>query len=170
MLAVAQVTGAARWSKTRAPANATHSRRKRPDDTSKRARRPAPKPDNKDLFRHWPAAGSVPADAGIEKRVVLFRHIEKTGGVSLRSSLQASQRQRRAGRLCLSCASPLSRAQASQCQFFGYQLYWTTIFRIERFLHNLSDYKRIPHARWGRAATRTRRRWPASRCALPDLA
>ena len=90
----------------------------------------------------------MPADAGIEKRVVLFRHIEKTGGVSLRSSLQASQRQRRAGRLCLSCATALSRAQASQCQFFGYQLYWTTIFRIERFLHNLSDYKRIPHARW----------------------
>ena len=150
MLAVAQVTGASRWCKTRAPANATHWRKKRPDDTSKRARRPAPKPDNKDLFRHWPAAGSVPADAGIEKRVVLFRHIEKTGGVSLRSSLQASQRQRRAGRLCEppSCASPLSRAQASQCQFFGYQLYWTTIFRIKRFLHNLSDYKRIPHARW----------------------
>ena len=80
--------------------------------------------------------------------LLLFLHLEKTGGVSLRSSLQASQRQRRAGRLCLSCASPLSRAQASQCQFFGYQLYWTTIFRIERFLHNLSDYKRIPHARW----------------------
>lgn len=124
MLAVAQVSGASRWCKTRVLGNATHSRRTRPVYT-KRARRPPPKPDNKDLFRHWPAAGSVPADAGIEKRVVLFRHIEKTGGVSLRSSLQASH-----------------------CQFFGYQLYWTTIFRIERFLHNLSDYKRIPHARW----------------------
>lgn len=40
--------------------------------------------------------------------------------------------------------------QESACQFFGYQLYATTMHRVERFVHNYSDYAVIPHAPWER--------------------
>ena len=78
------------------------------------------------LFSFWPDNSTdYFADAATPKTVILFRHLEKTGGVSLRSSFQASA-----------------------CQFFGYQLYATTMNRIERFVHNFSHYKTIPHAPW----------------------
>ena len=77
------------------------------------------------LFSFWPDNRTDYADAATPKTVILFRHVEKTGGVSLRSSMQASA-----------------------CQFFGYQLYATTMHRIERFVHNRSHYATIPHAPW----------------------
>ena len=78
------------------------------------------------LFSFWPDNRTdYFADAATPKTVILFRHVEKTGGVSLRSSMQASA-----------------------CQFFGYQLYATTMHRIERFVHNRSHYATIPHAPW----------------------
>ena len=83
----------------------------------------------RDFFRFWPSATelALQADAGISKTVVLFRHIEKTGGVSLRSSFHSSA-----------------------CQYFGYQLYWTTCYRLAKFIHNHSAFDGIPKPAWER--------------------
>ena len=69
----------------------------------------------KNTFWFWPANTSLPTSRTVD--VTLFRHLEKTGGVSLRHGFQHSR-----------------------CQYFGYQLYGTTMYRIERFVHNYTHY------------------------------
>ena len=64
------------------------------------------------------------------RRLPTPRHIEKTGGTSLRDSFKRSA-----------------------CQFFGYQMYSSTMHRIETFLNNYSHYVGRPRWRYETANT-----------------